>query len=139
LPLTNFIWNLESSQVRVPVRPHYLEVFIDLFLEPLHDHIEANHDSILLELLLIRFDWPIDIRLPSFFLGSSSNALVPGTWHLRDIEPGEGNEELLGVLSELSLGGCSEKGSKLESVQNEHRRRLLLLRGESVGILTPRR
>jgi len=76
--------------------------------------------------------------LPSFFLGSSSNVLVPGTWHLRDIEPGEGNEELLGVLSELSLGGCSEKGSKLESVQNEHRRRLLLLRGESVGIRTPR-
>ena len=120
------------------MRPQFLEVLIDLILEPLHDHIEANSDSILLELLLIRFHRRIDIRRSRFFPGSSSNALVPGSCHLRDIEPGEGNEESLVVRRELSIGGCTEKGSKLESIQNEHRLRLLLLRGESVGIRTPR-
>ena len=120
------------------MRPQFLEVLIDLILEPLHDHIEANIDSILLELLLIRQYWRIDIRRPPSFPGSSSNALVPGSCHLRDIEPGEGNEESLVVRRELSIGGCTEKGSKLEGIQNEHRRRLLQLRGESVGIRTPR-
>ena len=134
--LTNFIGNLKSSRKVIEVRPKNLEGIIELFLNLLEEGIDAILDSTLLELLLLRFQRRIGIRWPSLLLAGSFNALGPDSGHLRDIVPGEGNNEQLVVRRELSLGGCLEIGSNLESIQSEHRCLLLLLWGETGGMRT---
>ena len=108
------------------MRPKCLECFIEFSAESLHDFYKMIRESIPLNVRFLLFrEKQRHVGIKSFLVFRFLNSLLSESCKVFDIDPGEGNIECLLFCRDGPLRQ-SEKGSVLETIQDENWGLLLL-------------